>query len=90
MSNIFLIALLAIIPAIIIVLLSKRYNWDEKIFYNLIIVIIGFIGVIVFSYALILHFNIIFLIINIFLLFGIILKILKIREILKRTSSKKE
>jgi hypothetical protein len=83
----FLIPLAAIIPAILIVLLAKKYNWNDKISYNYTIVIIGIIGWIVFTYSLILHFNITLLLINIFLLFGIILKAIKIRQIKKSGKS---
>ena len=79
----FLIPLAAIIPAILIVLLAKKYNWNDKISYNYTIVIIGIIGWIVFTYALILHFNIALLVINFFLLLGIIQKAIKIRQIKK-------
>jgi TctA family transporter len=83
----FLIPLAAIIPAILIVLLAKKYNWNDKISYNYTIVIIGIIGWIVFTYSLILHFNITLLLINIFLLFGIIQKAIKIRQIKKSGKS---
>jgi len=83
----FLIPLAAIIPAILIVLLAKKYNWNDKISYNYTMVIIGIIGWIVFTYSLILHFNITLLLINIFLLFGIIQKAIKIRQIKKSGKS---
>ena len=83
----FLIPLAAIIPAILIVLLAKKYNWNDKISYNYTIVIIGIIGWIVFTYSLILHFNITLLLINFFLHFGIIQKAIKIRQIKKSGKS---
>lgn len=78
MSNYFIISLFAIIPAILIVFLAKKYNWDDKIPYNMTIVIIGIIGWFVFTYAMILHFNIVLLMINFLLLLGIIQKVVKI------------
>ncbi len=84
------ILLAAFVPALLVFWLAKKFQWDDKIPYHLSIAIVGFAGLIVFSYLTILHFNIAYLMINILIFMGIILKLLKILLIRKSQRNKKD
>ncbi len=77
------ILLAALVLSLIVYYLAKRYQWEKKIVYHTSIAIIGLIGLAIFTYMLIQHFSMAYLLINIVIFMGIVLKLLKIIMIKK-------
>ncbi len=77
------ILLAALVLSLIVYYLAKRYQWEKKIAYHASIAIIGLIGLTIFTYMLIQHFSMAYLLINIVIFMGIVLKLLKIIMIKK-------
>jgi hypothetical protein len=70
--------IIALALAIVLFALARKFDWENRIAYHYVFVIVGLIGIGFFTYSIILHFNYTYLMINILLLLGIIQKIFKI------------
>ncbi len=70
--------IIAFALAIVLFALARKFNWENRLTYHYVFVIVGLVGLVFFTYSVIVHFNYTYLMINILLLLGIIQKVLKI------------